>query len=150
MLLKLTCTLAVLAALSLAVFAQEDAAKPEVVWKEATTFDLPRGLTKPDPNVGAMGSSVKSFRIGKQSAAVIVDRLDRKGIGVFMSVCDSRARNANEIRVEFITKEGEKHEVKSDGSVGGWCLLFLSPSGVPTEQLEEFRVLYDTRATWTK
>jgi len=150
MLPKLFITLAILSALSLAVFAQEDAAKPKVIWKEATTFDLPRGLTKPDPNVGAMGSSVKGFRIGKQDAAVIVDRLDRKGIVVFMSICDPRARNAGEVRLEFITHDDERHESKPAASVGGWCLSFQAPTGVPSEKLKEFRVLYDTRAAWTK
>lgn len=150
MLCKLIITFSIATAMSLSFSGQQADAEHEVKWLEATTFELPEALTSPDPAIGAMGSSVKAFRIGKQSAAMIVDRLDRKGIGVFMSICEPRARDANELRLEFITHDGEQHEVTSDGSVGGWCLIFQAPQGVPSDTLKEFRVLYDARAEWTK
>ena len=84
----------------------------------------------------------------------VVDRLDRKGLAVFIGIgVNSRHAEAaaEDIRVEFVDSSGRVHPVEADATAGGAnCMLFRSPDGLDTKQIRRFRILRNSSVDWTK
>lgn len=127
---------------------QIDASSSEV-WSKAVDFKLSKGLTDPDLSVGAEGAAVKAFRVGKVRAGIIADRLDRKGLALFLSVCKDSAK-ASDIRVEFLTHEEVAVAALADGGIGGWFNVYRLPASTPSKEVDRIVVSYRRGSEWTK
>ena len=80
-----------------------------VEWVEAGRVEITESRRTRDLNTGAPGTGAFGFRIGRQIAGVLIDRLDRKGIVVFVGMTyPPETRGVLEdVRAEFLVGEGE-------------------------------------------
>jgi hypothetical protein len=90
--------------------------------------------------------------LGGHDAAAIIDRLDGKGIGVFLGMSlrgSFEGDVAEDVRLVFYDLEGDTHPVSVDAhSLDGNAMLFTSPRGMPTKQLRSFEIQFDATAPW--
>jgi hypothetical protein len=156
-----TLAVSLLATLSLLFAAAPRETPPPATetWTEAAKLELSYKAPDPkkDPNAGAEGApgaTGASFFVGKFHGGAVVDRIEGKGVGVFVGIASTAKLEdaiAKGIRVRFTDKSKKTHDVKHDAiASGATAMLFLSPSALAPHEIASVHVMFDSSASWAR
>jgi hypothetical protein len=127
-------------------------------WTEATKFSLSyKAPVKKEPGAGAdgaPGASAQVFTVGQYRGGAVLDRIDGKGVGVFIGIASTAQLEdaiAKGIKVQCTDASKKTQEFKRDAMASGaTAMLFLSPDGLAPHEITSVQIMYDSSAPWAK